>query len=242
MDMITEHNYGVPIPLNKENDASHMEDIHTEMLKRLLIFLALPAMVLFSSIIWLTYDWPGIVKAIIENRRRKLRRKFKNVNSSFRLIQGFPIAQSNFTRTIMVRQFVISHICEHWAKLNPWSEWSRSTPFSPTQHKRTEHSHKSVTLSIKQHFRRGHFWVQIFSILHLVNPLGSAHAAEEQSLYSLVAWRIRDDENIEYWPGHNQWINGQTEWRPVRYGPICILWGKWSRLEPDWRAKEHTDG
>ena len=28
MDMITEHNYGVPIPLNKEM-TSHMEDIHT---------------------------------------------------------------------------------------------------------------------------------------------------------------------------------------------------------------------
>ena len=94
MDMITEHNYGVPIPLNKENDASHMEDIHTEMLKRLVIFLALPAMILFSSIIWLTYDWPGIVKAIIDNRRRKLRRKFKNVNASFRLTQGLPIAQT----------------------------------------------------------------------------------------------------------------------------------------------------
>ena len=113
MDMITEHNYGVPflgysskinwrlllldflsakdqlnilrqIPLNKENDASHMEDIHTEMLKRLVIFLALPAFVLFSSIIWLTIDWPGLTKSVIENRRRKLRRRFNRVNTSFR--------------------------------------------------------------------------------------------------------------------------------------------------------------
>ena len=60
MDMITEHNYGVPIPLNKEM-TSHMEDIHTEMLKRLVIFLALPALILFSSIIWLTIDWPGLL-------------------------------------------------------------------------------------------------------------------------------------------------------------------------------------
>ena len=73
------------IPLNKENDASHMEDIHTEMLKRLIIFLALPAFVLFSSIIWLTIDWPGLTKSVIENRRRKLRRRFNRVNTSFRV-------------------------------------------------------------------------------------------------------------------------------------------------------------
>ena len=72
------------IPLNKENDASHMEDIHTEMLKRLVIFLALPAFVLFSSIIWLTIDWPGLTKSVIENRRRKLRKRFNRVNASFR--------------------------------------------------------------------------------------------------------------------------------------------------------------
>ena len=69
-----------------------MEDIHTEMLKRLIIFLALPAFVLFSSIIWLTIDWPGLTKSVIENRRRKLRRRFNRVNTSFRVSV---IGQSN---------------------------------------------------------------------------------------------------------------------------------------------------
>ena len=42
MDMITEHNYGVPIPLSHDDHSSHMDDIHTEMEKRLIVFLALP--------------------------------------------------------------------------------------------------------------------------------------------------------------------------------------------------------
>ena len=42
MDMITEHNYGVQIPLSHDDHSSHMDDIHTEMEKRLIVFLALP--------------------------------------------------------------------------------------------------------------------------------------------------------------------------------------------------------
>ena len=48
MDMITEHNYGVPIPLSHDDHSSHMDDIHTEMEKRLIVFLALPG-ILFKS-------------------------------------------------------------------------------------------------------------------------------------------------------------------------------------------------
>ena len=45
MDMITEHNYGVPIPLSHDDHSSHMDDIHTEMEKRLIVFLALPGII-----------------------------------------------------------------------------------------------------------------------------------------------------------------------------------------------------
>ena len=145
--MITEHNYGVPIPLNKENDASHMEDIHTEMLKRLVIFLALPAMILFSSIIWLTYDWPGIVKAIIDNRRRKLRRKFKNVNASFRLTQGLTIAQTVDCSDKFCCFLIIA--CTNELIIDPWFAWFRSSSFSTAKCKRTERCHKTVNMSIK---------------------------------------------------------------------------------------------
>ena len=62
MDMITEHNYGVPIPLSHDDHSSHMDDIHTEMEKRLIVFLALPGNLIFIrlkrswnwSCIWLT--------------------------------------------------------------------------------------------------------------------------------------------------------------------------------------------
>ena len=47
MDMITEHNYGVPIPLSHDDHSSHMDDIHTEMEKRLIVFLALPGILIF---------------------------------------------------------------------------------------------------------------------------------------------------------------------------------------------------
>ena len=48
MDMITEHNYGVPIPLSHDDHSSHMDDIHTEMEKRLIVFLALPGKLFFT--------------------------------------------------------------------------------------------------------------------------------------------------------------------------------------------------
>ena len=48
MDMITEHNYGVPIPLSHDDHSSHMDDIHTEMEKRLIVFLALPGKPFFN--------------------------------------------------------------------------------------------------------------------------------------------------------------------------------------------------
>ena len=63
---MAEHNKGVPILVetNKEGEASFLEDIHNEMLKRLVFFLLLPAVVLFSSILWLTFDWPGIIRTL----------------------------------------------------------------------------------------------------------------------------------------------------------------------------------
>ena len=48
MDMITERNYGVPIPLSHDDHSSHMDDIHTEMEKRLIVFLALPGILFFN--------------------------------------------------------------------------------------------------------------------------------------------------------------------------------------------------
>ena len=50
MDMITEHNYGVPIPLSHDDHSSHMDDIHTEMEKRLIVFLALPGILILRVV------------------------------------------------------------------------------------------------------------------------------------------------------------------------------------------------
>ena len=77
MDMITEHNYGVPIPLSHDDHSSHMDDIHTEMEKRLIVFLALPG-TLFLTILGhsmisvfqsqnQTQNWPKKLKLPVYN-------------------------------------------------------------------------------------------------------------------------------------------------------------------------------
>lgn len=100
-DMITEHNYGDPIPLSRERFVSfskifvenefiyfivkllssdgedgHMSflAIRKELTKRIFLFLGLPALILFGSILWLAVDWPGFLSAWIRAKfsdRRK---------------------------------------------------------------------------------------------------------------------------------------------------------------------------
>ena len=109
--MITEHNYGDPIPLNREeyvisnnlgnylcriNDCitftilslsgedGHMsfEAIRQELTKRIFLFLGLPALVLFGSILWLAVDWPGFFSAWIRSKFSDRRKRPKGALST----------------------------------------------------------------------------------------------------------------------------------------------------------------
>ena len=60
---MNEYSSGVPI-LVDEGETSLLAEVRNEMLKRLVFFLLMPAVVLFSSILWLTFDWPSIIKAV----------------------------------------------------------------------------------------------------------------------------------------------------------------------------------
>ena len=108
--MITEHNYGDPIPLNREeyvisNNLEHylcriwkvystilslsgedghmsFEAIRQELTKRIFLFLGLPALVLFGSILWLAVDWPGFFSAWIRAKFSDRRKRTKGALST----------------------------------------------------------------------------------------------------------------------------------------------------------------
>ena len=61
----------MPISMDPGDKESHMQKIHDEMLKRIVYFLAFPAFILFASLLWLSYDWPGLFKALVQAQRPK---------------------------------------------------------------------------------------------------------------------------------------------------------------------------
>ena len=78
MDMITEHNYGVPIPLSHDDHSSHMDDIHTEMEKRLIVFLALPGILFLNHSITRSFHDFGLSKPEPNSKlAQEIRKKLK---------------------------------------------------------------------------------------------------------------------------------------------------------------------
>ena len=58
------------------------EAIRQELTKRIFLFLGLPALVLFGSILWLAVDWPGFFSAWIREKFSDRRKRPKGALST----------------------------------------------------------------------------------------------------------------------------------------------------------------
>jgi len=61
-----EHVNGDEIPMESAGDKSCLKLIEFELQVRIFIFLAMPAILLFSSILWLFMDWRGLLGVLFQ--------------------------------------------------------------------------------------------------------------------------------------------------------------------------------